>query len=517
MRRGRVAAKSRSPSTISPIFRVSSWPFRAARESCSRPRRRHSPAALAPRGRPRSRQHPRLSRLFARRPEPLKKPKPDDPKDDLEWEDPAAPRDWPEARVTVDQRLAELVSLSAAPGRVRDIRRDAVPADAVAFQTAFSGRRGACRPSCSRKGATPTSADEADARTHALWTAELDPESRAQLRAIWSPDFRPEAFLPHEKGRNRWFFPRKKSRSNRAPLKGPLPPGRSASNMSSNDDAPASAGSPLPHLSLDAFDRHEAGGVQFGGHGLPVIGRVSLDKLAHRRSISASRRRASRCRCAANRKKQMLEAVANRWLEYNDVYVPRPLDPINLELALFPLAAISPSTLRSNPPPRCSIWSEVAFDALSIERWRHNIVLGRDTGAEVVTKGYLMPLGSGHRLVKSAQRRIQGRGGPSDGPVRVLGPACLIRISKPEKEYPAFRQSDDGRRVPFKSPHPDVPSRRTSGSLRSFGRAGWYGVWSTGLIDLTPRPKDAPPDPQQGQLSGAAVLAAHGPPVRAPR
>ena len=44
------------------------------------------------------------------------------------------------------------------------------------------------------------------------------------------------------------------------------------------------------------------------------------------------------------------------------------------------------------------------FDGFSIERWQHEVVLGRDVRAEVVYKGYLMPFGHRASLVKMTER-----------------------------------------------------------------------------------------------------------------
>ena len=50
------------------------------------------------------------------------------------------------------------------------------------------------------------------------------------------------------------------------------------------------------------------------------------------------------------------------------------------------------------------------YDALSIDRWQHWSVLGRDTYTEVVYKGFLFPLGFRASLVKiRAHRRCINR------------------------------------------------------------------------------------------------------------
>src|SRR5262249_618436 len=50
------------------------------------------------------------------------------------------------------------------------------------------------------------------------------------------------------------------------------------------------------------------------------------------------------------------------------------------------------------------LWGGKIFDGFSIERWRAEIVIGRDIVGEVVYKGYLFPFGHRASLVKLTER-----------------------------------------------------------------------------------------------------------------
>lgn len=87
------------------------------------------------------------------------------------------------------------------------------------------------------------------------------------------------------------------------------------------------------------------------------------------------------------------------------------------------------------------------FDSLSVERWQHWTVLGRDVFAEVVYKGYLFPIGHRASLVKQTERIFLRP--PSGGPMRAyLRQRTFIRIAQPDKVFPAVGQPNGGRQFP---------------------------------------------------------------------
>lgn len=443
--------------------------------------------------------------------------------------EPPEGRQWSEARVTVDQRLAEVAKLSSEPPSLLEtaiempFRLMLSPSQDALFRTP----RGVPQ-SLYRQSVSDADADQS-ASTQVLWTAELDPEAGAETRAIWSPDFRPEAFLPQEPRRaSRWqdildqardssalpkfisrYFPRKRSRVNHAPLRGPYAPwamGRHVSSLNL-EDAKQELGDHRFRTSLDAFDRHELVALT-SVHGLPVLGRVSL---------SGARLGKDQREPPPGFQVSLMGVPTNKTDPYdlNDIYVPRPLDPQGFELALSSLGGFLAVNASFEPPAAIVDYERGAlFDALSIERWRHRIVLGRDISAEVVYKGYLMPFGIRASLIKSTERRFERIGGRG-GPVAVLRQRMFIRIAKPEKEFGAFRQPDDGRRVPFRKVR--ILTVQTPDIVDPFDLAGTRdqtGVWPGGLIDVvkrTPAPiGDAAPGtpfwPRTARRAGAEVI-----------
>ncbi|MER9442020.1 hypothetical protein NKI79_11460 [Mesorhizobium sp. M0340] len=456
---------------------------------------------------------------------------PVDVQGDPDLADPASARRWSEARVTVDQRLAEVVKLSSEPPT------DLETAIEMPFRLMLSPSQDALFRTprgVPAKLFPPSVHDQDDYSTPgptALWTAELDPESGAETRAIWSPDYRSEAFLPQEPRREGLWnkfassatpalpefitrhFPKQRSRVNRAPLRGPYAPwviGRHLSSLNLSE-AKGELDCHRFRTSLDAFDRHELVALS-SVHGLPVLGRVSLSG----KRIGRDQREPPR-----GFQVSLLGKPANREEQYDlgDIYVPRPLDPQGFELALSALGGFLSVNASFEPPASIIDYERgTLFDALSIERWRHRIVLGRDISAEVVYKGYLMPFGIRASLIKSTERRferIDGKGGP----VAVLRQRMFIRIAKPVKDFGAFRQSDEGRRVPFRKVR--VVTLQTPDIVDPFDLAGTRdetGVWPGGLIDLIERPKAAdeakPKDAQPGtpfwprtaRRSGAEVM-----------
>ncbi|TPJ77213.1 hypothetical protein [Mesorhizobium sp. B2-6-2] len=419
---------------------------------------------------------------------------PDDLCNDPDWVDPSG-MNWQEARISVDQRLAEVVKLASEPPTLFEtaiempFRLHLSPSQDALFRTP----RGV--PASLFNDATTTDS----APTNALWVAELDPDAGAQTRAVWSPDFRPEVFVPQEPRRRTMleaitaqlgYFPKNKSRSNRAPLRGPYPPWAIGRHLSSADltGAVAELGNRRFRTSLDAFDRHELVTLT-SVYGLPVMGRVApdgarigIDQLEPPPGFQVSLRG-----CPP-------DEVAR--LEYNDIYVPRPLDPEGFELGLTSLGGYLSVNASFEPPAAIADFDRgTLFDALSIERWRHRIVLGRDISAEVVYKGYLMPFGIRAALIKSTERRFERVCG-RDSPVAILRQRMFIQIAKPEKDYPAFRQPDEGRRVPFLRAR--IVTTQSPDIVDPFDLSGSRDdtkVWSSGLIDLEERKENGSPAP----------------------
>jgi hypothetical protein len=366
------------------------------------------------------------------------------------------PNQWFHAAVSVEQRLGEVVaSAMARPTPFQTsielpFRLHLSPAQDGRFRT-----RHAVPPWIHSRGNdachAPAKPGPMAAEVEPLWTVELETGPNTALRAIWSPDFRPEAFLGGRDTSDAGMRQPVPARRNRAPMRGPYAPWAMGRDLS---DASAFAQGvtrpPKFRTSLDAFDRHELTALT-SLHGLPVIGRVKPE-TGTRMGIDQREPppgfQVAGSGWLAPKPFVISDGTPDAWL-LNDIYVPRPLDPDGLELALSSLGGFLRVNAGFEPP--ASILDgrgNPYFDALSVERWRHRIVLGRDISAEVVYKGYLFPIAVRCALIKVTERRFQPVKGRM-GPVAVLRQHMFLQVGKPAKSFPAFRQPDDGRRVPF--------------------------------------------------------------------
>lgn len=186
--------------------------------------------------------------------------------------------------------------------------------------------------------------------------------------------------------------------------------------------------------SLDAYARHELV-LLTSAWGLPVVGR---------RTPSGA---------LAERSSQVEPDPLDRLIDVEPgdaIYVPQPLRV--QELALTALGG----TLRHDSvfePPAAAvhITGQSLFDALSVEKWQHWTVLGRDIFCEVVYKGFLFPLGHRASLVQVTERTfmedMDSRRWPR--PIRAyLNQRLFIRVGRPDKDYPAVGQPLGGRMFP---------------------------------------------------------------------
>lgn len=330
-----------------------------------------------------------------------------------------------------------------------------------------------------------------------LWTARLVTEdTEPSLRAVWSPDVRPEAIglvPPGNDGVPRIAGP---------PPRGPwapwilrreqvdgvqLHPGKvkhteelAKSNdpnapkppEQSDDDAcpvPKSAElisrNPTPtmfericeifriraryhnqpdlHLfrtSLDAYDRHELV-LLSSAYGLPVTGRRR--QIGDNDTVGGELVEKSG-QFEPGTDFQITDATPD--LAY---YRPKPLDVSELSLSAIG-GFLNHDTNFLPPAPAVTYDGRSLFDGLSIERWQHLIVLGRDVLATVVYSGYLYPLGHKASLVKITERifvrvRKDLPRGEDFGVKAVLRQRMFVRVSSPTKKFPAVGQPNKGR------------------------------------------------------------------------
>lgn len=408
-------------------------------------------------------------------------------------DDSKTPRQWPLGFLSTEQRLAEVASLSSAPPTLFQtsielpFRLHLSPSQDGRFRT----RR--VTPPWVHKSAK---VDGSPTRSTAepLWTAEFETTSNSALRAIWSPDFRPEAFVRSSLAADcskPILSDPDLARINRPPPHGPYAPWMLSRGLA-DCTIPFPPGANVPEAkalkfrtSLDAFDRHELVTLS-SVHGLPVIGKLK-DESGVRVGIDQ------------RRPPNGFQVSTDKWsnnptgwvdsLRQNDVYVPPPLDIEGLELQLSSLGGFLRVNAHFDPP--ASVLNGLGdsyFQALSVERWRHRIVLGRDISAEVVYKGYLFPIGQRAALVKITERRFEKVNGRA-GPVAVLRQRMFLRIPNRPKTFGAFRQPDAGRRVPFTQLHvttlttPDIVDPYDNDS-KAVGDGLHVGVFPSGRLDI---------------------------------
>ncbi|ESX86266.1 hypothetical protein [Mesorhizobium sp. LNJC403B00] len=192
--------------------------------------------------------------------------------------------------------------------------------------------------------------------------------------------------------------------------------------------------------SLDAYDRHELV-LLSSAYGLPVTGR--------RRQIGSNDTDAGELveksgQFEPGNDFHLTDATSD--LAY---YRPKPLDVSELSLSALG-GFLNHDTNFLPPAPAVTYDGRSLFDGLSIERWQHLIVLGRDVLATVVYSGYLFPIGHKASLVKITERifvRMKGDGAkdPDFGIKAVLRQRIFVRVSTPSKKFPAVGQPNKGR------------------------------------------------------------------------
>jgi hypothetical protein len=270
-----------------------------------------------------------------------------------------------------------------------------------------------------------------------LWFARLEePSGASSLRAIWSPDYRPEALLDPE------LDPEVGS-----PPRGPWAPWALPPNKTSRQGYTEAERQLIERFRapMDAYDRHEL--VMLSSlYGLPVRGRRAEDgSLVGNSQLNPPS--GFELRDVVRETLKEGEPPA----DWSAIYKPQPIGASELTLTALggtfeadtnfvpPASARMKGTLRDGP--------RSLYDALSIERWRQSTILGRDIKVEVVYRGFLFPLGHRASLVKLTERRFmaQSKGSP---PVAFLVQRMFLRVGLPEKKYPAIRQPNRGRRWP---------------------------------------------------------------------
>jgi hypothetical protein len=192
----------------------------------------------------------------------------------------------------------------------------------------------------------------------------------------------------------------------------------------------------LFRATLDAYDRHELV-LLSSAYGLPVIG-----KRKPREGDPPDTEVAGGLVANSG---QMEPGDLFPILETDDgqaVQRPQPLRVSELWLSALG-GSLTHDTLFYPSAGLEDIWGKKIFDGFSIERWRAEIVLGRDIVGEVVYKGYLFPLGHRASLVKLTERLFLLT--KNNGIKAILVQRIFIRVGRKTQTYPAIGQPFNGR------------------------------------------------------------------------
>jgi hypothetical protein len=262
-----------------------------------------------------------------------------------------------------------------------------------------------------------------------LWTARLlGNDTKAGVRAVWSPDFRPAALLSTSRPG--------------APPRGPWAPWAIRPTDGIRTGSGGIGNSELPRFrtSLDAYDRHELV-ILSSVHGLPVLGRRTLQRDLAREGSQIEPPDGFRLDGLACE-----EPTKGELLNLSAIYKPRPLSVTELSLSALG-GSLDLDTIFVPPASAKDQLGKNLFDAFSVERWRQRTVLGRDVVVEVVYKGFLFPIGHRASLVKLTERRFVAmtQGGP---PVATLIQRMFLRVGEPVKDFPAYAHPNKARRWP---------------------------------------------------------------------
>lgn len=252
-----------------------------------------------------------------------------------------------------------------------------------------------------------------------LWSAALDPDgAAADMRAIWSPDFLHTAFQTGpgrvNPGRGAAWAPWRRERNGLAKTSGER-----------------------FRTTLEPFDRHELVALTTL-RGLPVLGRRSQSGTL---TDGSQFEPPTGYSLAAS-----LQQFDPPRIDQSAIYEPQRLTVPELTLTTLGGSLDLDTTF---VPPAAARDKErnTLYPSLSIERWRHRTVLGRDILVEVVYKGFLFPIGNRCSLVKLTERRFYPH--PEGGaPTAYLIQRMFLRIGRPDKRFPALGQPDAGRGFP---------------------------------------------------------------------
>lgn len=299
-----------------------------------------------------------------------------------------------------------------------------------------------------------------------LWSLRLLTDGRygvhaSDIRVVATPDYRADALRPWPKGPREAFLAAPPY-GNGAPWLMPRSPELPGARVTTDPSA-SSLGTTVGRMvarwfsadaelwrreaefrtGLSANDRHQLL-LLSSAYGLPVIGKRKPDRDGKSGELMDD-------------SDQFSPDPGYTLAELDPgqaIYAPRTLDVS--ELSLSALGATFRHDTHFNPPLPALLYQErgapldfdgrPAFDGLSICRWEHDSLLGRDLRVRVAYKGYLMPTGHQATFVKLTERRIVQT---ADNRLRAVQVQRMyITLATPELTFPRLEQPYDGRAWP---------------------------------------------------------------------
>ncbi|MCG2641433.1 MULTISPECIES: hypothetical protein [Bradyrhizobium] len=192
----------------------------------------------------------------------------------------------------------------------------------------------------------------------------------------------------------------------------------------------------LFRATLDAYDRHELV-LLSSAYGLPVIGKRKPREGDPPDSEVAGGLVANSGQMEPGDLFPIMEADDGQAVQR-----PQPLRVTELWLSALG-GSLTHDTLFYPSAGLDDLWGKKIFDGFSIERWRAEIVIGRDIVGEVVYKGYLFPLGHRASLVKLTERLFLLT--KNNGVKAILVQRIFLRVGRKSQAYPAIGQAFQGR------------------------------------------------------------------------
>lgn len=331
-----------------------------------------------------------------------------------------------------------------------------------------------------------------DPKMNKLWAARLHSEGGpAHIRAVHSPDLRPQVFArPHQQNGSGLAVPGLAS-----PPRGPLAPwllDRFDGNAEPAGPWDLAKEYPLPivnevkqqhqnnpDLNLDAelcvqLAMREAEGkdrpafprlvdwlcarrTRRKGAGNALRFRTALDAAIRHELVLQSSARGMRVVARANRQGQLIgdsQFLADPKHQLYDlqdgsaIFEPQPFEVEELELTSL---GGSYRAMASFEPPAGAktLDGRPLFPAMSVERYQHWVVLGRDIFVEVLFKGFLLPFGHRASLVQVTERRYMRD--PNGNVTAYLVQRMYIQRGTKTVRFPGLGQPHQGRMMPFQN------------------------------------------------------------------